>query len=275
VGWTLSSGLLQTQSGAAALFLVGPLPLFRTPTPRIDAQQSRRNQSRFRSHKTPRSRKKECSSSSSGSDPDAQNPGIDQAAGSNAVATSDGTFLPAPITNQTVCKLPQPGPTVTVWGVLVLLGFGCRSSQRALATERSGRSDEAIGRYSEAGRSGGGRREPMCPRHAGTAMSCGQVERQEAVGQSKRVCFRAWCDQARPTRQNSAGMERARKRSSSERETETDRESTARKKMQGNPSRVEYMGDRTRPRGRYRGRLVSSEQQCEPARAPGSLCLCL
>ncbi len=116
-------------------FLVVPLPLFRTPEPGIDAQQPRSDQSRFCSHKTPRSRKKGCSSSSSsnsnsggGRDPDTQDPEIDQAAGSNAVAASNSTFLPAPITDQAVCKLPQPGPTVTVPRVLVFLGFGCRSS---------------------------------------------------------------------------------------------------------------------------------------------------
>ena len=81
-------------------FLVVPLPLFRTPEPGIDAQQPRSDQSRFCSHKTPRSRKKGCSSSSSsssnsssgGRDPDTQDPEIDQAAGSNAVATLIARF---------------------------------------------------------------------------------------------------------------------------------------------------------------------------------------
>ena len=113
----------------------------------------------------------------------------------------------------------------------------------------------------------------MCRRHTGTAISCRQVEKQEAVGRG-RGCFRALCDQARPTRQKGAGMEGARKG----RVTNAKPKQTGRRQPEKRCSgiqAVEIYG-RSNPNAWQVLRETRIEpSSSEAARAPGSLCLCL
>ncbi len=214
----------------------------------IDARQPRSDQSRFRSHKTLRSRKKRCSSSSSnssgggsGSDPDTQTRGIGHAP--EAMLWRPLTALFSQRQSQTkpyLCKPPQPRPNCDcLWYVGILRlrvpFFAGDSRDGAVRSVRSvGRGNRSI---ILAGRQKWGRSTGANVSEAHWNSNKLQASREARGGRSRERVLSSVVRSSTANAAEGCWHGRSAQRSSNERETETDRAPTTRKTMQRNPSR--------------------------------------